>query len=61
MSTPASTKSKPFLFKSPEQVDQENAKLKEENEEQDDGDAGPGLNTFEITITSKISRVPTEI
>ena len=43
MSTPASSKSKPFLFKSPEQVDQENAKLKEdeENEEQDDGDAGP--------------------
>ena len=45
MSIPASTK----------------LKEDEENEEQDDGDAGPGLNTFEITITSKISRVPTEI
>ena len=42
-STPASNKSKSFFFKSPEQVDQENAKLAEdeENEEQEDPDAGP--------------------
>ena len=54
MSTPASTKSKPFLFKSPEQVDQENAKLKEdeENEEQDDGDAGTGLSTLGLLKNS---------